>query len=54
MHGERRIKRVQRVAGSAWLLISENPRYEKELIKPEDMKDVEVLGWCEIRVGRVS
>jgi len=36
MHGERRIKRMQRVAGGAWLLISENPRsrYEKELIKP--------------------
>lgn len=53
VHGERRIKRVQRVAGGAWLLISDNPRYEKELIKPEDMKDVEILGRCEIRIGRV-
>ncbi|PSJ22149.1 hypothetical protein CVH10_08750 [Halomonas sp. ND22Bw] len=53
VHGERRIKRVQRVAGGAWLLISDNPRYEKELIKPQDMKDVEILGRCEIRIGRV-
>ncbi|MDR5868113.1 XRE family transcriptional regulator [Halomonas koreensis] len=54
VHGERRIKRVQRVAGGAWLLISDNPRYEKELIKPQDMKDVEILGRCEIRIGRVN
>ncbi|MFD2665728.1 S24 family peptidase [Halomonas halophila] len=53
VHGERRIKRVQRVAGGAWLLISDNPRYEKELIKPQDMKDVEILGRCEIRIGKV-
>ncbi|MDT8878637.1 S24 family peptidase [Halomonas saccharevitans] len=53
VHGERRIKRVQRVAGGAWLLISDNPRYEKEFIKPQDMKDVEILGRCEIRIGRV-
>lgn len=51
VHGERRIKGV---AGGAWLLISDNPRYEKELIKPQDMKDVEILGRCEIRIGRVS
>lgn len=54
VHGERRIKRVQRVAGGAWLLISDNPRYEKELIKPLDMKDVEILGRCEIWIGWVS
>lgn len=46
-------RRNKRVAGGARLLISDNPRYEKELIKPEDMKDVEILGRCEIRVGRV-
>lgn len=51
--GERRIKRVQRVAGGAWLLISDNPRYEKELIKPQDMQDVEILGRCEIRIGKI-
>ncbi|WP_156940871.1 S24 family peptidase [Halomonas halodenitrificans] len=53
VHGKRRIKRVQRVAGDAWLLISDNPRYEKELIKPQDMRDMEILGRCEIRIGRV-
>ncbi|SDK67110.1 XRE family transcriptional regulator [Billgrantia gudaonensis] len=54
VHGERRIKRVQRVAGGAWLLISDNEHYQPELIKPQDMKDVEILGRCEIRIGRVS
>ncbi len=44
----------QHIAGCVWLLISDNPRYEKGLIKPQDMKDVEILGRCEIRVGRVS
>ncbi|MDI5921168.1 S24 family peptidase [Halomonas sp. LR5S13] len=54
VHGERRIKRVQRVAGGAWLLISDNEHYQPEMIKPEDMRDVEILGRCEIRIGRVS
>ncbi|WP_315857840.1 MULTISPECIES: S24 family peptidase [unclassified Halomonas] len=54
VNGEVRIKRVQRVTGGAWLLISDNPRYEKELIKLQDMKDVEILGRCEIRIGRIS
>lgn len=53
VHGECRIKRVQRVAGGAWLLISDNPRYEKELIKPKDMQDVNILVRCEIRIGRI-
>lgn len=53
VHGERRIKRVQRVAGGAWLLISDNDHYQPELIKPEDMKDVAILGRCEIRIGRI-
>lgn len=54
VHGERRIKRVQRAAGGAWLLISDNDHYQPELIKPEDMKDVQILGRCEIRIGRIS
>lgn len=45
---------MQLVADYAWLLISDNPHYEKELIKPGDMKDVEILRRCEIRIGRVS
>lgn len=51
--GERRIKRVQRVAGGAWLLISDNEHYQPEMIKPQDMHDVEILGRCEIRIGRI-
>ena len=51
--GERRIKRVQRLAGGALYLISDNELYQPEMIKPQDMGDVEILGRCEIRIGRV-
>ncbi|MEO1852730.1 S24 family peptidase [Chromohalobacter sp.] len=50
---EYRIKRVQRVAGGAWLLISDNQAYEKEMIKPDEMQDVEILGRCRVRIGRI-
>lgn len=51
--GERRIKRMQRVAGGGWLLISDNKRYEHELISPEKQQFVEVLGRCVMRLGQV-
>ncbi|MGJ7459338.1 XRE family transcriptional regulator [Halomonas sp. RA08-2] len=52
--GERRIKRVQRLAGGALYLISDNEHYKPEMITPEQMGEVEILGRCEIRIGRVS
>lgn len=52
--GERRIKRVQRLAGGALYLISDNEHYRPEMIPPEQMRDVEILGRCEIRIGRVT
>lgn len=52
--GERRIKRVQRLAGGALYLISDNEHYQPEMIRPEQMGEVEILGRCEIRIGRVS
>ncbi|SDG27391.1 Phage repressor protein C, contains Cro/C1-type HTH and peptisase s24 domains [Onishia taeanensis] len=54
MGDELRIKRIQRVAGGALMLISDNTHYPPELLKPQDMKDVEILGRCEIRIGRIS
>ncbi|MDQ7735634.1 S24 family peptidase [Halomonas sp. SpR1] len=51
--GERRIKRVQRLAGGALYLISDNDHYQPEMINTQDMHDVEILGRCEIRIGRV-
>ncbi|RUR46225.1 XRE family transcriptional regulator [Vreelandella populi] len=51
--GERRIKRLQRLAGGALYLISDNELYQPEMIKPQDMGDLEILGRCEIRIGRV-
>jgi len=53
MDGERRIKRMQRVAGGGWLLISDNPRYDKELIAPDKKQFVEVLGRCLVNLGQV-
>lgn len=53
MDGERRIKRMQRVAGGGWLLISDNARYDKELIAPEQKQFVEVLGRCLVNLGQV-
>ncbi|MFI2817894.1 XRE family transcriptional regulator [Vreelandella piezotolerans] len=53
MDGERRIKRMQRVAGGGWLLISDNPRYDKELIAPEQKQFVEILGRCLVNLGQV-
>lgn len=52
--GERRIKRVQRLAGGALYLISDNEHYQPEMIKPEQMREVEILGRCEVRIGRIS
>lgn len=51
--GERRIKRMQRVAGGGWLLISDNTRYDKELIAPDKKQFVEVLGRCLVNLGQV-
>lgn len=53
MDGERRIKRMQRVAGGGWLLISDNTRYDKELIAPDKKQFVEVLGRCLVNLGQV-
>jgi len=52
MGEELRLKRVQRVAGGAWLLISDNPAYEREWIKPEDLGGVEIIGQAWRKVGR--
>ncbi|MBZ9576747.1 S24 family peptidase [Modicisalibacter sp. MOD 31.J] len=52
--GERRIKRVQRLAGGALYLISDNDRYQPEMIRPQDMHDVRVLGRCVVRIGPIA
>ena len=52
--GERRIKRVQRLAGGALYLISDNEHYEPEMIPPEQMREVKILGRCEVRIGRIA
>ncbi|WP_108449096.1 LexA family transcriptional regulator [Halomonas sp. BN3-1] len=54
VEGERRIKRVQRVAGGAWVLISDNSHYQAEMIPPEKLGNVAVLGRCVVRIGRIS
>lgn len=49
-----RIKRVQRVAGGGWMLISDNTHYQPEMIKPEEMGQVEIIGECRVRIGKIA
>ncbi|MDH4571123.1 XRE family transcriptional regulator [Salinicola acroporae] len=51
--GELRIKRLQRLAGGAMLLISDNSYYEKEMIAPDRMQEVHVMGRVRTRMGRL-
>ncbi|WP_438767939.1 S24 family peptidase [Kushneria sp. TE3] len=53
---ELRIKRVQRMAGGALSLVSDNRKYEPELITPEMLGrgEVEVIGQVFGHLGRVS
>lgn len=46
-------RRIERLASGAWLLISDNHAYDKEMIKPNEMQDVEILGRCRVRIGRI-
>ncbi|WP_110675930.1 S24 family peptidase [Salinicola sp. RZ23] len=52
--GELRIKRVQRLAGAAMLLISDNSHYQPEMIPPDRMDDVAVLGRVRTRLGDIA
>ncbi len=52
--GERRIKRLQRLAGGGLDLISDNEHYQPEMITPQQMGEVEILGRCEIRIGKIN
>lgn len=53
MDDELRIKRLQRAAGGALRILSDNPRYSPELVRPEDMSKVEIIGRCEVVIGRI-
>lgn len=54
MGDELRIKRVQRVAGGALMLISDNPVYEREMITPQEAAGIEIIGRCCMRLGRID
>ncbi|MFC4207123.1 S24 family peptidase [Vreelandella malpeensis] len=49
--GERRIKRVQRLARGALYLISDNELYQPEMIKPQDMGHLKILGGVRFALG---
>lgn len=49
-----RIKRVQRVAGGGWRLISDNAHYPPELVDPVEAQRIEIVGECWVRIGRIS
>lgn len=52
--GELRIKRVQRLAGGAMLLISDNSHYQPEMIPSDRMQEVAVLGRIKTRLGDIA
>lgn len=52
--GELRVKRVQRVAGGAYILISDNSRYREELIPPTALDTISLLGKCVLKISSVS
>lgn len=40
------------MAGGALYLISDNEHYQPEMITPQQMGEVEILGRCEVQIGR--
>ncbi|MGJ8518168.1 HTH-type transcriptional regulator PrtR [Carnimonas sp. LMG 33810] len=52
--GELRIKRLQRLAGGAALLISDNKLYDREMITFDKMQEFSVLGRVVLRLGEIS
>ena len=49
-----RVKRVQRVAGGAYILISDNTRYREELVPPTSLNSIKLLGKCVLKISSVS
>ena len=52
--GELRVKRVQRAAGGAYILISDNTRYREELIPPTALNTISLLGKCVLKISSIS
>jgi len=48
-----RIKRLQMMADGSLRLSSDNPMYQPEVIHPENMNQIEIVGQCYWRAGRV-
>ncbi|BBG28989.1 LexA family transcriptional regulator [Zymobacter palmae] len=53
MDDELRIKRLQRAAGGALRILSDNSRYSAELVRPEELDKIEIIGRCEVVIGRI-
>lgn len=53
MDDELRIKRLQRAAGGALRILSDNTRYSAELVRPEELDKIEIIGRCEVVIGRI-
>ncbi|WP_417544399.1 LexA family transcriptional regulator [Marinobacter sp.] len=48
-----RIKRLQKMADGSLRVSSDNPMYQPEVIHPENMSQIEIVGQCYWRGGRV-
>lgn len=53
MNDELRIKRLQRAAGGALRIISDNTRYASELVPPDALDSIHIIGRCEVVIGRI-
>lgn len=49
-----RVKRVQRAAGGAYILISDNTRYREELIPPTALNTISLIGKCVLKITSIS
>lgn len=53
MNDELRIKRLQRATGGALRILSDNARYASELVAPDALDSIHIIGRCEIVIGRI-
>lgn len=54
MDGRLRVKRLQRVAGGAYVLISDNEKYQAVIVPPNELNTLRIIGRCVFKVGAIS
>lgn len=54
MDGQLRVKRLQRVAGGAYALLSDNDKYQPVYVAPNELNTLRIIGRCVCKIGAVS